>query len=170
VVSSRRNIEWLVNEALHRLSAREEQLVKLRFGLRVRPRGLADIVRQLDISPGRVRALEVQALRKLRAAATDGAGHARRRSHRPTNRPVASASAREHSSPRKPRRGEMEERELMRVAAFKLLESAKRIEALAEEAASPRIRRQLSSVSQELRQHANFLAGDGALIPAAGVG
>jgi len=53
----------------------------------------------------------------------------------------------------------MEERELLRIAAFKLQESAKRIAALAERAASPDVRQQLSSVSLRLLEHANELVG-----------
>jgi hypothetical protein len=153
-VRKARDIDAAVVTALHKLSAREEQLVKLRFGLPGRPHRLDEITRRLEMSPGRARAMEVRVLRKLRASATPARDNRRHKSRRRSSSPSASLSKREQSSEREPRAGEMEERELVRIAAFKLEESANRIAALAEEAASPDVRLQLSSLSQQLRQHA----------------
>jgi len=51
----------------------------------------------------------------------------------------------------------MEDRELMKIAAFKLQESAKRMATLAHEAGAPAVRGRLSSLSQELLEHARKL-------------
>ena len=58
--------EQLCN-VLHTLTPREEQVIKLRFGLEDgRPRTLAEVGRQFQITRERIRQIEAKALRKLR--------------------------------------------------------------------------------------------------------
>jgi RNA polymerase primary sigma factor len=58
--------EQLCN-VLHTLTAREEQVIKLRFGLEDgRPRTLEEVGRQFNITRERIRQIEAKALRKLR--------------------------------------------------------------------------------------------------------
>jgi len=58
--------EQLCN-VLHTLAPREEQVIKLRFGLEDgRPRTLEEVGKQFDITRERIRQIEAKALRKLR--------------------------------------------------------------------------------------------------------
>ena len=52
---------------LHTLTPREEQVLKLRFGLEDgRPRTLEEVGKQFNITRERIRQIEAKALRKLR--------------------------------------------------------------------------------------------------------
>ena len=56
-----------LNEVLHTLSPREEQVLKLRFGLEDgRPRTLEEVGKEFNITRERIRQIEAKALRKLR--------------------------------------------------------------------------------------------------------
>ncbi len=56
-----------LNEVLHTLSSREEQVLKLRFGLEDgRPRTLEEVGKEFNITRERIRQIEAKALRKLR--------------------------------------------------------------------------------------------------------
>ncbi|MBQ3182349.1 MAG: RNA polymerase sigma factor RpoD, partial [Clostridia bacterium] len=56
-----------LNEVLHTLSPREEQVLKLRFGLSDgRPRTLEEVGKEFNITRERIRQIEAKALRKLR--------------------------------------------------------------------------------------------------------
>ncbi len=56
-----------LNNVLHTLTPREEQVLKLRFGLEDgRPRTLEEVGKQFDITRERIRQIEAKALRKLR--------------------------------------------------------------------------------------------------------
>ena len=56
-----------LNEVLHTLSNREEQVLKLRFGLEDgRPRTLEEVGKEFNITRERIRQIEAKALRKLR--------------------------------------------------------------------------------------------------------
>ena len=56
-----------LNEVLHTLTPREEQVLKLRFGLLDgRPRTLEEVGREFHITRERIRQIEAKALRKLR--------------------------------------------------------------------------------------------------------
>ena len=56
-----------LNEVLHTLTPREENVLKLRFGLEDgRPRTLEEVGQQFNITRERIRQIEVKALRKLR--------------------------------------------------------------------------------------------------------
>lgn len=56
-----------LNEVLHTLQPREENVLKLRFGLEDgRPRTLEEVGKQFNITRERIRQIEVKALRKLR--------------------------------------------------------------------------------------------------------
>ncbi len=56
-----------LQEVLHTLTAREEAVLKLRFGLDDgRPRTLEEVGREFDITRERIRQIEAKALRKLR--------------------------------------------------------------------------------------------------------
>ena len=56
-----------INEVLHTLTPREEQVLKLRFGLEDgRTRTLEEVGKEFDITRERIRQIEAKALRKLR--------------------------------------------------------------------------------------------------------
>ena len=56
-----------INEVLHTLTDREEQVLKLRFGLEDgRPRTLEEVGKEFKITRERIRQIEAKALRKLR--------------------------------------------------------------------------------------------------------
>ena len=56
-----------LNEVLHTLTPREEQVLKLRFGLLDgRTRTLEEVGKEFDITRERIRQIEAKALRKLR--------------------------------------------------------------------------------------------------------
>ncbi|MBQ8404851.1 MAG: sigma-70 family RNA polymerase sigma factor, partial [Clostridia bacterium] len=56
-----------LNEVLHTLTPREEQVLKLRFGLEDgRTRTLEEVGQQFNITRERIRQIEAKALRKLR--------------------------------------------------------------------------------------------------------
>ena len=56
-----------LNEVLHTLAPREEEVLKLRFGLKDgRPRTLEEVGKEFNITRERIRQIEAKALRKLR--------------------------------------------------------------------------------------------------------
>lgn len=59
-----------VRQALGRLNAREEVVVRLSFGIGASPRELTSVATALGLTPADVRRLQERAFRKLRALAT----------------------------------------------------------------------------------------------------
>ena len=56
-----------IEKELHTLTPREEQVIKLRYGLTDgRPRTLEEVGQEFDITRERIRQIEAKALRKLR--------------------------------------------------------------------------------------------------------
>ena len=65
--AAQRLLSEQLNEVLHTLTPREEQVLKLRFGLMDgRPRTLEEVGREFHITRERIRQIEAKALRKLR--------------------------------------------------------------------------------------------------------
>ena len=95
-----RDIDDAVVTALRQLTTREEQVVKMRFGLNSRAHRVEEIVRRLDISRPRARAIETQALRKLRAFGLAELVPARRAGPRRAVRSSAALSVPKHASTR----------------------------------------------------------------------
>jgi len=62
-------VDHRVETALRALSGREEQILRLRFGIGGRMHALDDLQRQLGGKRPRVQQIQRRALRKLRAAA-----------------------------------------------------------------------------------------------------
>ena len=66
-VAARHLLHDAVGEVLHELSEREQEVVRLRFGLDDgRPRTLEEVGKQFDVTRERVRQIEASALHKLR--------------------------------------------------------------------------------------------------------
>lgn len=147
-------IEATVELALHRLTPCEEEVVKLRFGLNGRRCGVDEIAGKLDVTRPQALAIEARALRKLRTSGYVRAPNVRDRVSRG---PATSLFRARRSSSRSRRRGDMEDRELVQIAVFKLQESAKRIAALAGEAAAVALRGHLTALSHQLLVKATAL-------------
>ena len=65
--AAQRLLHEQLNEVLHTLTPREEQVLKLRFGLMDgRPRTLEEVGKEFHITRERIRQIEAKALRKLR--------------------------------------------------------------------------------------------------------
>jgi len=65
--AAQRLLSEQLNEVLHTLTPREEQVLKLRFGLMDgRPRTLEEVGKEFHITRERIRQIEAKALRKLR--------------------------------------------------------------------------------------------------------
>lgn len=58
-----------VDEALRRLTPREEQVLRLRYGIGNRMYASAEVGQRIGMSDGRIRVAEARALQKLRAFA-----------------------------------------------------------------------------------------------------
>jgi len=57
-----------INEVLSKLPPREQQVVKMRFGIGQQDHTLEEVARQLDVTRERVRQIEAKAMKSLRAA------------------------------------------------------------------------------------------------------